>query len=318
MSSKVFLSRNPENWELEILHDVLEDLVEISWPKKDEKGYLDADIALITGKPDFLEKMEKLRFIQVLSAGVHKDVLELAWRKNIPVASSKGCNARAVAELVFAFIFALEKKIVFQDYKMKKGEWIPYTSETLLGDIEGKTMLILGFGNIGLEIAKIAEALGIKVVPVATKERFVGKWKVYSVKKLKEIVKIADYLVMTLPPPPPTRGLINNAVLCNMKETAFLINVGRGSVVDEEALYEALVNKKIAGAGIDVWWKYPPSPDAPSPKGIHKLDNVVATPHKGGWSKKAWKKCLQFSALNIKRFVQGLQPFNIIPPQKGY
>ena len=315
---KVFLYRNPEPWEYEILRSNLKKTIELSWPEKEPEGYLDAEIALIAGNPQFLHDMKKLRFIQVLSAGVHRAVLEYAWNSGITIASSKGCNARAVAEMVFALILALEKKIVLQDKLVKKGSWLPYTTETMMGDLEGKTMVIVGFGNIGLEVAKIAEAFGINVVPVATKKRFSGKWKVFPISELESLVESADYVVVTLPSTPKTRGLISRSILRRMKRSSFLINVGRGSVVDEDALYEALLSKRIAGAGLDVWWVYPPHEGFPSRRGIHRLENVVATSHKGGWTRRAWEKCLLFSAQNINRFVEGKRPFNIIPLEKGY
>jgi len=318
MKPKVYLSRDPEEWELRILRGVLGDAVELSWPSREAEGYRDAEVALIVGTPPFLRDMERLRFIQVRSAGVDAGVLEFAWSRGIPVASSKGCNARAVAEMVFALLLALEKRVTWQDRRMKAGEWVPYTPETVLGDLEGKTMVILGFGGIGREVARIAEAFGVKVVPIASRERQEGGWRILGVDRLKEAVSDADYLVVTLPLTPNTKRLVGRDVLWSMKRTAFLVNVGRGEVVDEEALHEALATGRIAGAGLDVWWRYPPDPSAPSPQGVHRLENVVATSHKGGWTRLALERCLRFSAENIKRFVEGEEPLNLIRPGEWY
>jgi len=315
---KVYLSWNPLEWEQGILREVLGDHAVVSWPSLEPDGYRDAEVALIVGAPSFLGSMERLRFIQVRSAGVEPGVLELAWARGVPVASSKGCNARAVAEMAFALLLALEKRVTLQDRKLKSGEWVPYAQETLVGDLEGKTMVILGFGGIGREVARIAEAFGIRVIPVASRERQEGRGRVLGVDRLVEVVREADYLVVTLPLTPRTRRLVGREVLFSMKSTAFLVNVGRGEVVDEEALYEALATGRIAGAGLDVWWRYPPDPSAPSPRGVHRLENVVATAHKGGWTRLSLERCLRFSAENVKRFLLGEEPLNMIRPGEWY
>ena len=315
MKHKVFLSWRPEKWEVELWREVLGE-TPFSWPQVEPQGYRDATVLVMAPPPPWLEEAVNAAFIQTISAGVHSRILEFASKRGIPVASAKGCNAAAVAEMVFAHILALEKRVCSLDASLKRGEWTPYTRETMLGDLEGKTMLIVGFGNIGVEVARRAEAFGIKVVPVATRRRVVGRWLVHPVEELTRLAGIADYVVVTLPLTPETKGLIGREFISHMKRGALLVNVGRGPVVDEEALREALDEGRIR-AGIDVWWRYPPEEGAPSPLGVHKSQAVLATPHKAGWTPGAKRKCVSFAARNVARFLRGEEPLNLVS-RRGY
>lgn len=315
MDHKVFIAWRPEEWELEVWRSALPG-VEISWPHVDPEGYRDATVLAVTAPPAWLEEARRVEFIQTVSAGVHPRILEYARSRGIPVASSKGCNAAAVAEMVFAHLLAIEKRICTLNEELKRGVWEPYTRETMLGDLEGKTMFIIGFGNIGLEVAKRAEAFGIKVVGVARRPRVAGKWPVKPVGELPRIIGVADYIVVTLPLTEETRGLIGDEVLSRVKKGAILVNVGRGPVVDEEALLRALDSGRLR-AGIDVWWRYPPEEGAPSPRGVHRHPAVLATPHKAGWTRRAKEKCVSFAARNIARYISGEEPLNLVTPH-GY
>ena len=317
---KVLLTWSPEKWELDIIIESLKGLC-IDWIRKyDElrEKITDIDIIITGMRPKFLECAKRLKFIQTLSAGVDQFNIDQLSKRGILLASAKGCNARAVAEHVFALILAWEKRILELSSTLKEGKWISYSKRTFLGDLEGKNMLIIGFGNIGRCVAEIAKAFNIKVFGVAQKSRIEDGVRVYTREKLKELLSIADYVVVALPLTPSTRSFIGRDELRSMKRSAFLVNVARGPVIDEKALYEALTDGWIAGAGLDVWWKYPPHPDFPSGYNIHKLPNVIATPHKAGWTKNARKKCLKFAAENVARFVRGEKPLNLVNPGVMY
>jgi phosphoglycerate dehydrogenase-like enzyme len=142
--------------------------------------------------------------------------------------------------------------------------------------------------------------------------------RVVGLSELGEVAGEADFLVVALPLTPETRGAVGRRVLKAMKPTAYLVNVGRGAVVDEEALYEALTKGWIAGAALDVWWSYPPDPSAPSRLEVHKLPNVVATPHKAGWTREARRRCLEFAAENVARYLRGEEPLNVVDYSNPY
>ncbi|MEM0376569.1 MAG: 2-hydroxyacid dehydrogenase [Thermofilum sp.] len=319
--AKVFVALRLTSWEREILESALLGLAEVAYLRsKSYEGIEDAEAAIALQLPlQALDRARRLRFVQVPAAGVDwLNVKELAAR-GITVASAKGCNARAVAEHALALILALAKRIALQDSELKRGSWLRYVEENFLQDIEGSTLAIVGYGSIGRELARMAKALGMKVIGVRRNPQPDGVADlVCGVEELHRVLGEADYVVVALPLTEETRGLIGERELRAMKRSAYLINVGRGPVVDEKALRRALEEGWIAGAGIDVWWLYPPEEGWPSREGIHKLPNVVATHHKAGWTRKSREACLRFSAENVARFLSGLKPLNVVEPGQWY
>jgi phosphoglycerate dehydrogenase-like enzyme len=318
---RLFVYLRLAEWEKRIIEDVLGEKIEILyWSGADFSGLEDSSIAMAVTLPrEAIERAGKLKFVQVPAAGADNLDLEALFDRNVMVATAKGCNARAVAEHAFALMLSLAKKIVEQDLEVKNGKWRSYTEENFLLDLEGSTLTIVGYGNIGREIARIAKAFNMKVVAVKKNpERDEYCDECYGQDKLKEALSQADYAVIALPLTRETRGLIGEEELKSMKKTAYIINIGRGPVIDENALYKALTQGWIAGAGIDVWWTYPPSQGYPSSIGVHRLPNVIATPHKAGWTKKSREKCLRFAAENIARYLRGEKPLNVLTQSREY
>ena len=319
----VFVSMRLDPREKAIVEDVLTPLSEVAYLGSGDDPYrgVEKAVAIIAFSLPLhvIERAVNLKFVQSPAAGVDRLNVEELTRRGIKVASSKGCNAAAVAEHVFALILALAKKVVEQDSEMKEGVWRGYTKETMLLDLEGSTVGVIGYGNIGREVAKRAKAFGMKVLGVRRRPKpdpyadFMG-----GPSDMLRVLAESDFVVVCLPLTRETRGAIGERELRAMKKTAFLIHVSRGPVVDEEALYRALTEGWIAGAGIDVWWAYPPEEGAPSPLGIHRLPNVVATPHKAGWTRRAREKCLRFATENVARFLRGEEPLNLVSPLTGY
>uniref|UniRef100_A0A7C3WJ41 Hydroxyacid dehydrogenase n=1 Tax=Thermofilum pendens TaxID=2269 RepID=A0A7C3WJ41_THEPE len=318
---RVFVALRLAEWERRIIDGILGSSAEVVYMRPGSYEGLESAIAAITFRlpGEALSRASRLRFVQVPAAGVDQlDVKALAER-GVTVASAKGCNARAVAEHAFALLLALAKKIVEQDNEVKRGVWRSYTEENFLVDLEGATLAVVGYGSVGREVARLAKAFGMRVLAVRKQPRpdeladFVG-----GLEDLPRVLSEADFVVVALPLTEETRGLIGERELRAMKKGSFLINVGRGAVVDERALYRALSEGWIAGAGLDVWWRYPPEEGWPSPLGVHKLPNVIATPHKAGWTRRAREACLRFSAENVLRFLRGEEPLNVVRPEEGY
>ncbi|MGC8835584.1 MAG: 2-hydroxyacid dehydrogenase [Infirmifilum sp.] len=318
---RVHVALRLSEWEKSIVESGLRNLADVVFPKGDVFEDIEkAEVAIAFRIPkEVALKAEKLRFIQVPAAGADGIDLELFARQGVIVASSKGCNARAVAEHAFALLLALAKRVVEQDAEMKKGGWRSHTEENFLYDIEGSTLAIIGYGEIGREVAKLGRAFGMRVLAVKKTpvndpytDLVVGPSETLS------ILAQADFVVVALPLTQETVGFIGERELRAMKKTSFLINVARGHVVNEEALYKALTEGWISGAGIDVWWRYPPEEGWPSKLGIHKLPNVIATTHKAGWTRRARESCLRFAVENVARFIRGEKPLNVINPEKGY
>jgi phosphoglycerate dehydrogenase-like enzyme len=318
---RVFVALKLAEWERRIIYSVLGGSAEVVYMRPGSYEGIEGAVAAIAFRlPDeALARAPSLRFVQVPAAGVDQlDVKALAER-GIRVASAKGCNARAVAEHAFALLLALAKRVVEQNDEVKRGAWRGYTEESFLADLEGSTLAVVGYGSIGREVARLAKAFGMRVLAIRKSPRpdeladFVG-----GLDDLPRVLSEADFVVIALPLTEETRGLIGERELRAMKKGSFLINVGRGAVVDEHALLKALREGWIAGAGLDVWWRYPPEEGWPSPLGVHKLPNVIATPHKAGWTRRAREACLRFSAENVLRFLRGEEPLNLVGPDWGY
>lgn len=318
---KVVVAWSATDWELKVFKEKLEGLARVVAAGRDtiKEELRDAEVAVGLPPDDAIMKAVNLKFIQAPWAGVDGYNLELLRSKGIILASGKGCNARVVAEHALALMLSLAKRVVSMDFIVKSGGWVPWTPENYLYDLEGKLVVILGYGNIGRELARMCKCLGMRVIGVRKHiqpDEYAEQ--VVELDRIETLVGEADFLVVTLPLTRETRSLVGERLLKAMKPTAFLVNVGRGAVVDEESLYKALSQGWIAGAALDVWWSYPPDPSAPSRLGIHKLPNVIATPHKAGWTREARRKCLEFAAENVSRYLRGEEPFNLVDYDDPY
>lgn len=309
----------------EVIEKTLKGLAEVSYASNEEailREISDAEVVICGWISDkALLKAEKLRLIQTVTAGVERFNFKILREKNVILASGKGCNSVPVAEHAMALILNLAKRINEYDRALKRGKWLPYTSETMLDDLEGKVLVILGYGNIGRELARIAKVFGMRIIGIKRTPKLNGDEYadvIVGFDNIDKVIPEADFLVVLAPLTKETLGLINERRLKMMKRTAYLINVARGPVIDEAALYRALKEGWIRGAGLDVWWAYPPDPATPSKLGIHKLKNVIATPHKAGWTMKARLSCVRFAVSNVRRFLLGEKPLNIVDYDRGY
>lgn len=186
------------------------------------------------------------------------------------------------------------------------------------GEASGRTMTLVGFGHIGKEIATRARALGMRIVAV-TRRGLPDAAAVRSlpVARLREALPETDVLVLCCPLDEGTRGLIGAAELAAMKPTALLVNVARAEVAEEEALFEALRDRRIARAAIDVWYRYPKPGEAECPPSrfpFHELPNLRATPHISGWTEGLMERRYAFIAENIRRLAEGMPLENVVRP----
>jgi len=217
-----------------------------------------------------------LKVIGRAGIGVDNVDLEAAAQNDIKVVNAPTGATASVAELVIAHMLSLSRHLTRADATMKKGEW---AKKQLKGnELYGKTLGLIGCGNIGKLTAKYAQMFNMNVIgydPFISKEDM----KKDGIKKeddLGEIMKNADFISLHLPHIPQTHYIINEKLLSKMKPSAYIINCARGGTVDEKALYNALKNGTIAGAGLDVFENEPPK-NSP----LLMLDNVVLTPHIG-------------------------------------
>lgn len=225
---------------------------------------------------EVIEASGRLRAVARAGVGLDNVDLEAAKERGVEVLNSPEAPSNAVAELVLGLMLSLARRIPLGDASMKRGEWI---KRRLTGfELEGKTLGIVGFGRIGYNLARKAKAMGMRVVTDASIEklmRFVEETGAESV-PMEDLLKESDFVSLHVPLRLQTRHMIGARELETMKDGAYLINAARGGVVDEDALREALVRGKLAGAALDVFEIEPPEDTS-----LTGLENLIALPHIG-------------------------------------
>ncbi|MGH7712533.1 MAG: hydroxyacid dehydrogenase [Gemmatimonadaceae bacterium] len=225
---------------------------------------------------DSLSRADRLKVIGRAGVGVDTIDVDAATERGIPVLTAPAGNTISAAELTMALLLALARRVPAADRSMRAGEW---DRKSFTGvELYGKTLGLVGAGRIGGEVATRARAFGMRVIvfdPFLTPER-VDALGVETA-GFEDLLERADVLSVHVPLSPQTEGLIGEAQLARLKPTAFVLNVARGGVVDEDALLRALKSKRIAGAALDVYSAEPLPADHP----FRSLPNVILTPHLG-------------------------------------
>ena len=292
----------------------------------------DYDILLVHLAPvpkSVIDRGKKLKLIGVARGGVVNVNVKAATERKIPVINAPGRNSIAVAELTIAFMICLARKIVSCAIRVKENKLIKQRKYYEGIELYGKTLGIIGLGRVGREVAKRALALGMKVIaydPYVRKQD-AERLGVKMVDKIEDIMSKADFVSLHAALTPRTRGMINKRLIDLMKPTAFFINTARAEIVDQEALYQALKEGRIAGAALDLielFGYYPQTivdfyeaysrTEIPEDF-ITKLDNVIVTPHIGGQTREAWLRSVEILTKDIIRFLRGERPLNVVNPE---
>ena len=258
--------------------------------------------------------------MQVPGAGLDR-IDRSQFRAGLALANTYGHEA-GIAEYVIGAMIALTRSFQRLDQKLRAGEWESQWSvgtppPPLWPELAGKTLGILGFGHIGEALARRAHAFDMKVCAVrrrAQPEAPQGLMFIGGPERLDELVGLSDFLAITLSLSAETRSLIDIRRLGLMKPSAYLINVARAEIVDEQALYDALAGRRLAGAALDVWYRYPTSTGrtAAAAAPFHALSNVIMTPHVSGWTEGMLEARACVIAENIARTARGEEPLNAI------
>ena len=256
----------------------------------------------------------KLKWLQTWSAGVNNLPLELLESRNITVTGANGVHAYPISETIFALMLGLTRKIHTYVKNQQARKW-QHSGMKL--EMHEKTVGIIGVGTIGKEVAKIAKAFGMKVLGVrhsGKQQQFVDE--MYTTNQLNEILPSCDYVVVTLPLTKETHRLFGSKQFDLMKSSAFLINIGRGEIVNEEALIHALRKGIIAGAGLDVFEREPLSVDSP----LWDMENVIITPHTSGSTEHYNQRVIENILIpNLVNYISCIQPsVNLVDFSKGY
>jgi phosphoglycerate dehydrogenase-like enzyme len=288
---------------------------------------MDADILLANHvSRDLIEASPNLKMIQTFTAGVDKIDQTAVREHDGIILCNTHVNAAEVAEYAITLLLVTAKNIIPSDRALRQGDWVfAFGGPRPNIEIRSKTCLIIGLGNIGTEIARRLRAFNAKIYAatrsgVSQHEDLVDR--LVSIDRVQPLVKESDFVILSLPLTPESEGLVDSEFISWMKPTSILVNISRGSIVDEKSLYYALKEKKILGAGIDVWWRYPPRWGGkgipPSDMPFQNLDNIVVSPHRAGYSENTQHEYLRFAGENILRFIHGETPLNIVDLSRGY
>jgi D-3-phosphoglycerate dehydrogenase len=254
-----------------------------------------------------LQASAKLKAVAKHGAGVDNIDVKTATDKKVVVLSAPGTNADAVADLTIGLFLSLARSIPWADRSVKQGGW-PRVVGVQMNE---KVLGIIGLGLIGKKVAQRATGFGMKILgyDVIKDEEFARKWGVTFV-PLEEILKQADFISIHVPLIPSTRRLIGSKELQQMKKDAFLVNISRGDIVDEEALYQALKEKRIRGAALDVFSQ---EPIGASP--LLQLDNLISTPHMGAYTFEALRETGMICVRGIVDVLEGKVPQFAVNPE---
>jgi phosphoglycerate dehydrogenase-like enzyme len=276
----------------------------------------DAEAAFLGTSSDralkLLAAAPMLRWVHTPAAGVDRflEMPELRRRKII-LTNNSGSYDIQIAEHVMAFIFSAAKRLHLYRDQQSRAEW----TDQQHAELRGETVVVYGAGSIGGEVARLASAVGLKVIAVRRSGAAVpGASRVVAPDALTSAAAEADYLVVAAPLTPATRGAVSRPVIAAMKPTAWLVNIARGPIVDEPALIEALRAGKIGGAALDTFAKEPLPADSP----LWAMPNVVITPHTSNSSPKVRERTLALFVENVRRYKAGERLLNLVDWDRGY
>ena len=267
----------------------------------------DADIVLTNKVPfsaDTLRQLPRLRFICVLATGYNIIDTEAAARQGVVVANIPAYSTMSVAQMAFAHILNITNHVASYAREVADGKWTNCPDfcfwDSALTELAGKTMGIVGLGNTGMATARIAVAMGIKVVAMTSKSADTLPEGITPA-PLDDVLASADVVSLHCPLTPSTRHLINAASIAKMKPSAILINTGRGPLVDEQAVADALNGGRLAAFGADVLSQEPPRGDNP----LLSARNCFLTPHIAWASLEARTRLMSTATENVRQFIAG-------------
>lgn len=290
------------------------------------------DVMLTFRIPDDIERRAPLlKWIQLLSAGADHVLSGPLKSGTIAITTSSGIHATAIAEYTLASMLTYAHRIHLAIRSQLRHEWLRSGQfMSSVDNLRGRTLGVIGYGSIGRETARLAQAFGMKVLalkrdPSDRKDR---GWcpaglgdpegtipaKFFGPEQREEILRESDYLSITLPLTEHTRKFIGERELGAIKPGAFLVNIGRGGVIDETAMAAALKDGKLAGAGLDVFEHEPLAAESP----LWDVENVILTPHMSGANRGYMDQASELFADNLRRFVAKEPLLNLVDPKWGY
>jgi phosphoglycerate dehydrogenase-like enzyme len=257
---------------------------------------------------------KRARWVHSLSAGVEGMLTPEFVASPVPLTNARGVFAEALGEYAITAVLHFAKNVPLMTRNQQAHRWEWQTVEM----VRGKTFGVIGYGGIGRESARLAAAIGMRVIALRRRASLSENdgiaERIYTPDQLHELLAASDYVLMAMPSTPETRHMIGAAELRAMKDSAILINLGRGSSVDEAALVEALREKRIRGAALDVVEKEPLAPEDP----LYTLDNVLISSHSADRTPDFLERATRMFMENYGRFVRGQPLLNVVDKKAGY
>jgi phosphoglycerate dehydrogenase-like enzyme len=309
-------------WLRERLHSEFPKLKFLQFPSYDRVPEEIADADVFIGwslRPEQFVAARKLKWIHSPAAAVHQLMFPELIHSNVVVTNSTGVHGPVVAEHAMAVLLALAKRLPQAMRYQAKKEWAQeqlWNERPRPREVDGGTVAVIGMGGIGGEFTRRAKALGMRVLAVRENpaKGAGGADQVFSSSQLDDVLPQSDYVLLCTPVTSATTGLMNAVRLKKMRADSYLINVGRGPLVDEAALIEALKDNRIAGAALDVFVEEPLPKQSP----FWTLDNVLITPHTAAVTERLWERHFALIVENLKRFLAGKPLLNEVDKQRGY
>ncbi|MCS7228471.1 MAG: D-2-hydroxyacid dehydrogenase [Candidatus Kryptonium sp.] len=317
MKKKVIITHRIRSSLVEKIISQIGDKADIVFdPEKKEIDNVIESVEIIFGdfKREHFIKAKNLRWVHLGYAGVDMILYPEVVNSDVILTCSKGIHQFHMTEFLFGMILTLTRKFdkIYENQKLKKWD------KQIAKDFEslyGKTMGILGLGNIGRQIAKVAKAFGMYVIGLKrTKAEVENVDEVITKDEIDRLLENSDFIVVALPLTEETYHLIGEREFEMMRKKPYFFNIGRGAVVDEKALINALRSGRIRGAGLDVFEEEPLSSDSP----LWEMGNVLITPHISGLFPNYWEEPVNLFIENFRRYVNGREMLNVVDKKVGY
>jgi phosphoglycerate dehydrogenase-like enzyme len=267
--------------------------------------------------PAQLAVARKLKWIHITSAGVSQLMRPDVRATGITITNSRGIHAIPMAEHTMGLLLMLARRIPETMRFQSESRWAQQEIlEAHPAELRGATLLIVGFGGIGTELARLARAFGMRILAVTRTGRADSSLadETFSSAELSRALPQADYVVLCAPDTPDTQHMIGAAQLASMKRSASLLNIARGSLVDEAVLINALENGTIAAAALDVAQKEPLPPESP----LWKTKNLLITPHTSSVSERLWPRQIELTLEDLECWFSGKELLNLVDFTRGY
>ncbi len=296
------------------------EVVHLSDYNRVNEEIVDADIVIGWSlRGEQIRAARKLKWIHSTATAVHALMSPELRAGDIVVTNARDVHGPVVAEHALALIFALAKRLPQAQRYQQQRRWAQqdlWDSPLPPRELRGATISILGLGGIGRPLAKLAKSIGMKVIGIREhgSRSCEGTDSVYGLDRLQDALRAADFVVLALPVTEVTERLMDSERLACLKRDAYLINVGRGSLIDEDALVEALQRRSFAGAALDVTTQEPLAADSP----LWQMENVLITPHTAGLTDKMWERHYESFAENLRRFLKNEPLLGVVDKEKGY